>query len=466
MANNWVILPETDKKHQNRYIVMVSAREDADNLIKKYPNICSEPFRILDVKYKWGIYLNNSTREERKSIYKYFMGTQDVDNELKKEDEIQGVISELNTLFSTLTAEEQRHLKQEIPERIDALEKFTEEHYVDEKNEQELPETSPEQQKDFVEEIHAEEKIQPEISEKTEEPVTEKIEESIAKLPNQIAKDAHIEESEESKEESDEIYIHKSIEAENIPVEPEKQSEAIKEENLEAEPVPEITVETPTEVSSEKSAEVKEEIPAEVPAEPAVESYAEITEEKEVVPEQPQQPVPEAEVKEERIQEEEPVFKIEIERFGEPTTSIPQISKPNEGPTIIDISSRSGPLKVLYLYPSGENALLENFVSKLTAIIEKSMKEPIYIEKLSTVEYSVTSTNDFNAIIKNASSQGVELMIAIVPDGLNDIRFFINKECMAYSMLSLFAAQDQLDKKFLYVDIAIELLLIKKKLRM
>ncbi|OGS33155.1 MAG: hypothetical protein A2474_01420 [Elusimicrobia bacterium RIFOXYC2_FULL_34_12] len=513
MVNKWVILPEIDKNNQNRYIVMVSSKEDADNLVKKYPHICSAPFRILDVKYKWGLYLNNSTKEERKGIYRYFTGGDlNADNELKKEDEVKDVISELNNLFSTLTEDEQRHLKQEIPEKIDNIEQFTERRDInigesetsvvpDFSEQQEITDVQEEQEKDIEitsesekeiikEDINKESDLkisQQEISDKTEEhekaveetpEVQKEVEEefSAERIPNKISKEYSVEEPVE--EESLEITLDKPLEiikaAENEPP-----KEAVPE-NVAEESAAEANINQleNTEQTAETKAfdNIEEEVSADITQEPKEIISDKATEDEEAEQGQATSEVLEStgaektfaeseiQKEEEKTTEETPSFKIEIERFGEPTAVIPTITGTANGKIEVNVSN-TGPLKILYLYPSGEISLLENFTNQLKNIVEKSMKEPILIEKLSAVEYSVTTPNNFNEIVKNAGSQGAELIIAIIPDGLNDIRFFINKECIAYNILSLFASQEQLDKKFLYVDLAIELLLVKKKLR-
>ncbi|HAX61753.1 MAG TPA: hypothetical protein DCX95_04220, partial [Elusimicrobia bacterium] len=141
--NNWTILPEFDEGHQNRYIVMVSARSVAADVAKKFPKICSEPFELKNDKYSWGLYIDNSTRDERKNIYKFFLGETDSVQELKKEEEIKEVISDLNNIFSTLTKDEQRHIEEEIPAKIESIEKFAEKKSEEKKVEANTLETVP-----------------------------------------------------------------------------------------------------------------------------------------------------------------------------------------------------------------------------------------------------------------------------------------------------------------------------------
>ena len=93
------------------------------------------------------------------------------------------------------------------------------------------------------------------------------------------------------------------------------------------------------------------------------------------------------------------------------------------------------------------------------------MKIPIYLEKVSETVYNTTGPNDFNLIISAAKLKKADIILAVIPDGIDDIRLFIDTACRRNEILYMVAQQSQLDKKFLFVDMAIELLLIKKKLR-
>ncbi|MFH0948551.1 MAG: hypothetical protein V1833_06110 [Elusimicrobiota bacterium] len=276
MIENWTILPEFDEGHQNRYIVMVSARSVADDVYKKFPKICSQPIELKNSKYYWGLYVDNSTREERKNIYKFFLDETESEQKLKKEEEIKDVISELNNIFLTLTTDEQRHIKEEIPRKIDTIEK---------------------------------------LAEKKEIPATP------------------------------------------------------------------LTVDTKIAVSHQ--------IPTAVPA---CES-----------------------------------------------------------------------IKVGYLYPLSFPKTLEKFISQLKAITEKSMKIPIYLEKMSETGYNTIGDNDFDSMVSAAKMKKADVILAVVTDGIDDARFSIDIACRKNEILCIVAPQSQLDKKFLFIDIAIEMFLIKKK---
>ena len=392
--NNWTILPEFDESHQNRYIVMAADRSVADSVAKKFPKICSEPFELKNDRYSWGLYVDNSTRDDRKNIYKFFLGEAESEQELKKEEEIKEVIAELNNVFFTLTKAEQRHIEEEIPEKIESIGKFAEK--ISEEKAAELPVDSVSSENISV--VKKEEK------------------------PQEVA-----------------IGMPDVISAE-LP--PEGRPTAA----LTAEPPPAILVpETKAEIlplrdsfpaSSSVSVEKKQETPAQI--------------------------------------------KIEIERFGEPPqssvssypvkkeASVTQPSSVKEttaSPQSASPVSAEESIKVGYLYPSSFPETLEKFISQLKNVTEKSMKIPIYLEKVSETGYNTTSPNDFNSIISAAKLKKADIILAVIPDGIDDIRLFIDTACRRNEILYMVAQQSQLDKKFLFVDMAIELLLIKKKLR-
>lgn len=397
MTEDWTILPEFDGGHQNRYIVMLSDRAVADNVAKKFPKICSEPFELKNDKYSWGLYVDNSTRDERKNIYKFFLGETEGEQELKKEEEIKEVISELNDIFSTLTKDEQRHIEEEIPAKIENIEKFAEK--------------------------KSEEKTPP----------------SVADI----------------------------ISAENIPVvkKDEPRSDA-------AIVPPAVVTSAPPLVKSEKEPEIS---PSSVPAEkrqeatgedikieierfgaPASSSVSSLAEKKEAsaaltpdfrdtaVPSQPSQPVPAAAAE---LSSREPV----------PVAAV--------SPPVASSGLSAESIKVGYLYPAASPEALEKFIGQLKTVTEKSMKMPIYLEKVSETGYNTTGPNDFNSIIAAAKLKKADIILAVIPDSIDDIRLFIDTACRRNEILYMVAQQSQLDKKFLFVDMAIELLLIKKKLR-
>ncbi|MDO8734384.1 MAG: hypothetical protein Q7K21_04425 [Elusimicrobiota bacterium] len=393
MDNNWTILPEFDEGHQNRYIVMLSDRSVADDVAKKFPKICSEPFELKNDKYSWGLYVDNSTRDDRKNIYKFFLGETESEQELKREEEIKEVISDLNNIFSALTKAEQRHIEEGIPEKIESIEKFAE----------------------------------------------KKPEEKNAVLPADV------------------------ISAEDI--------SAIKKEAKPQDAALVMPV-TSTELPPQGLPSVVSVAHSDVPI---------------LVPETKTEILP-LSVSVETKQETPKDLKIEIERFGEPASSsvssypakkeVSVASSPavmenavppaasSAGPaTTTEQSSSTESIKVGYLYPLPSPESLEKFISQLKMITEKSMKIPIYLEKVSETGYNTTGPNDFNSIIAAAKLKKADIILAVIPDGIDDIRLFIDTACRRNEILYMVAQQSQLDKKFLFVDMAIELLLIKKKLR-
>ncbi|MEW6556163.1 MAG: hypothetical protein AB1349_02285 [Elusimicrobiota bacterium] len=308
MRNNWTMLPEFDNEHQNRYIVMVTTREEADNLIKRFPNLCSQPIEIkgeIDEKYKWGVYVDDSTREDRKNIYKYFLGELEdvVNQELKKETEVNEVISALTDIFSALTVEEQRYIEQKIPEKIEVLEKLTE------KKEAEKTQAIPEPQKS--------------------------------------------------------------------PVAP---------------------------------------------------------------PTTPTHPV-------------------------SPTPIVTEEVSPQQGIQLSPAKTTGESLNACYLYPSTFPQSVEKFINQLTTVTEKLMKEPIHLEKIASIGYSSNTPNEFISLVHEAKQKSAEIIFVVIPDGIDDIRLFIDTACRMNDMLYMVAQISQLDKRFVFVDMAIELLLVKKKLR-
>ncbi|PKM92865.1 MAG: hypothetical protein CVU80_01125 [Elusimicrobia bacterium HGW-Elusimicrobia-4] len=324
--NNWTILPEFDETHQNRYIVMVSDRPVADDVVKKFSKICSQPFELKNDKYSWGIYVDNSTRDERKNIYRFFLGETESDKELKKEEEIKSVISDLNNIFSTLTKDEQRYVEEKIPAKIESIEKFAEK-----KSEVLMSSVLSETKQETLSEMKIERFGEPASSSAVSEPAKKEVQ---------------------------------------VPPSP-----AVKENAV----LPAVSAACPVTVTDR---------------------------------------VPSAES-----------------------------------------------IKVGYLYPSSSPETLEKFIKQLKTVTEKSMKIPIYLEKVSETGYSTTGHNDFNSIISAVKLKKADIILAVIPDGIDDIRLFIDTACRRNEILYMVAPQSQLDKKFLFVDMAIELLLIKKKLR-
>ncbi|PIU83678.1 MAG: hypothetical protein COS68_02715 [Elusimicrobia bacterium CG06_land_8_20_14_3_00_38_11] len=353
---NWTILPEFDEGHQNRYIVMVSDRPVADDVAKKFPKICSKPFELKNDKYLWGLYVDNSTRDERRNIYKFFLGETDSVHELKKEEEIKSVISDLNNIFSTLTKSEQRHIEEEIPGKIESIE---------------------------------------EIAEKKSE---------------------------------------------------EKNAAVARTD------VPILATETKTEISPLSiSVETKQEPPKDLKIE--IERFGESASSS-------VSPYPEKEASDGVL----PVGK-ETTVSSQPAPLVP-IAAPGLSPQELPAAASPGEsIKVGYLYPLSSPETLEKFISQLRTITEKTMKIPIYLEKVSETGYNTTVSNDFNSIISAAKLKKADIILAVIPDGIDDIRLFIDTACRRNEILYMVAQQSQLDKKFLFVDMAIELLLIKKKLR-
>lgn len=402
--NNWTILPEFDEGHQNRYIVMVADRPVADSVAKKFPKICSEPFELKNEKYSWGLYVDNSTRDERKNIYKFFLGETESEQELKKEEEIKEVISDLNDIFSTLTKAEQRHIEEEIPGKIENIEKFSE------KKSGEKNSPAP------VDIISAEN-----ISAVKKE---EKPQDAAVVMPT-VAPEFTV-----SPAVGGINSVNAGLPAVDAVAHPE---------------VPILIPETKTEILPLRDSFQS---PTSVPVE--------------IKPETPEG------------------LKIEIERFGEPASSSvsPYPAKKEEPvaslPAVKETAVPSQPvppatvaesIKVGYLYPLPYPETLEKFIGQLRTITEKSMKIPIYLEKVSETGYNTTGQNDFNLIISAAKLKKADIILAVIPDGIDDIRLFIDTACRRNEILYMVAQQSQLDKKFLFVDMAIELLLIKKKLR-
>lgn len=296
MTENWTILPEFDEGHQNRYIIMVSERSAVDDVAKKFPHICSQPFELKDNKYSWGLYVDNSTRDERKNIYRFFLGETTDEQELNKEEEVKNVISELKDIFSALTKDEQKHIEEKVPAKIESIEKFAE------------------------------------------------------------------------KKPQEEVATPSTVE-------------------------PHIAGQEPPKVTKIETAPLSQPIVVEAPVESLL------------------------------------------------------------------------TIKVGYLYPSNAPEVLEKFISQLKAITEKSMKVPIYLEEVSRIGYKPVEHNDFYSIVSDAKLKKADIILAVIPDDIDDVRLFIDTACRRNEILYMVAQQGQLDKKFLFVDMAIELLLIKKKLR-
>ncbi|MFA5779434.1 MAG: hypothetical protein WC947_04805 [Elusimicrobiota bacterium] len=356
--NNWTILPEFDEGHQNRYIVMVSDRPVADDVAKKFPKICSEPFELKNDKYSWGLYVDNSTRDDRKNIYKFFLGETDSEQELKKEEEIKEVISELNNIFSTLTKSEQRHIEEELPAKIESIEKFSE----------------------------------------------KKSEEKNAAVTADVISAGNISAIKKEEKPQDAAIVMPAVISPEVPI---------------------LAPETKTEILPlSVSVETKQETPKDL--------------------------------------------KIEIERFSEPESSSVSsypVKKEVSVDAVASVALTAESIKVGYLYPLPFPETLEKFIGQLKTVTEKSMKIPIYLEKVSETGYNTTGPNDFNLIISAAKLKKADIILAVIPDGIDDIRLFIDTACRRNEILYMVAQQGQLDKKFLFVDMAIELLLIKKKLR-
>ncbi len=143
--------------------------------------------------------------------------------------------------------------------------------------------------------------------------------------------------------------------------------------------------------------------------------------------------------------------------------AVPPASGPVDLPTFEAEVPEEQLLKAAVFFPSGVDSAMKKFLNSLTEIAQKKAKKPIFIR---TVLSQVTPVNMESATewIWTAKSAGAECFFVILPpDMLPDFMESAVTEARQAGLHCFLVPQGEIVSRLLYVDLMVELMLIKRK---
>jgi hypothetical protein len=120
-------------------------------------------------------------------------------------------------------------------------------------------------------------------------------------------------------------------------------------------------------------------------------------------------------------------------------------------------------LKAAVFFPNGVEAATKKFLNSLTEIAQKKAKKPIFIKTVLT-QVSPVSMESATEWIWTAKSAGAECFFVILPpDMLPDFMESAVTEARQAGLHCFLVPQGEIVSRLLYVDLMVELMLIKRK---
>lgn len=176
-------------------------------------------------------------------------------------------------------------------------------------------------------------------------------------------------------------------------------------------------------------------------------------------PAKPPKPAPPEPVRDEEKKEPK-----KQEALPSPPLSQPKISKPSpQTPQPAAVGEEQFPL--CYLYPQGQEPALVQFQKNLMEAVKKNTKTPLELVSRFQTAYAPAFQVDLSIAAGNAKGAGAVCALVLLPAGLEAtaIRHAAEAAFSRESMPVLFTGMEEIQKRLIYVDLAIEIFLHRRK---
>ncbi len=120
-------------------------------------------------------------------------------------------------------------------------------------------------------------------------------------------------------------------------------------------------------------------------------------------------------------------------------------------------------LRCALFYPEGAESSMQKFLSSLTDIAQKKAKKPIFVRPVLS-QVTIISNDNTTEWIWSAKSAGADCFFVILPpDILPDFMETSVSEARAANLYCFLIPQNEIVSRLLYVDLMVEMMLIKRK---
>lgn len=120
-------------------------------------------------------------------------------------------------------------------------------------------------------------------------------------------------------------------------------------------------------------------------------------------------------------------------------------------------------IRAAFFYPSGTEPLKEKFVKKLTEVARTKAKKPMSVRAVHSEETAITTKKSAEWIQSAKSARAECFFVLLTPETPSVYMESVISEARQAGLSCHLIAQADIDSRLLYVDLMVELMLIKRK---
>lgn len=166
-----------------------------------------------------------------------------------------------------------------------------------------------------------------------------------------------------------------------------------------------------------------------------------------------------------------PPAKLEIELSAPPSAPTEPVVPPPPSVAVEPAppsvkTEDSAALRLSIFYPTGQESVMNHFLTTLTEVAQKKSKRPTAFQVALSVPTEVALENSTEWIWK-AKTSGSDIFFVILPEGVgSEIMDPLVGEALSAGLRCFIVPQSEVASKLLYMDLMVELMMFKRRIRL